>query len=152
MSVCILGLCFFFVCFLFCIQESSNIIQSEHWLNYMFLVYLDILCMLQLNSGWSTLIFIQIKNGKSFQRGKLLKCEALFLFKLKNQLPDKNLKFCLISGRDQVFLHLLYLHLLRLWFLWICLLRLMKQWKNFHCPWRENMFKFELPLMTYLSK
>lgn len=93
MSVCFLGLCVFFLCFFlwsfFCILESSNIIQSEHLLNYMFLVYLDILCMPQLNSGWSTLIFIQIKNRKIFQRGKLLKCEVLFLFKLKNQLPDK---------------------------------------------------------------
>lgn len=52
-SVCLLGICFVY-------PRKSNITESENLLNYMFLVYLVILCILQLNSGWNALLFIHI--------------------------------------------------------------------------------------------
>lgn len=68
----------------------------------MFLVCLDILGIFLLNSGWKAFFLLRSKKWKHFQRGKLLKCEVLFWFKIKISCLV-NTRFCWISGRDQVF-------------------------------------------------
>lgn len=125
----------------------------------MFLVYLDILGMLLLNSGWKAFFLLRSKKWKIFQRGKLLKCEVLFWFKIKISCLV-NTRFCWISGRDQVFpspitsstisVSLNYLPI-EFFFL--------KERKTPHCPWTESIYVWtafeDLPLfsssLTYVS-
>lgn len=49
-SACLPGMCFLYL-------ARSNVTEPMHLLNYMALVYTDILCMLPLSSGWNTVLF-----------------------------------------------------------------------------------------------
>lgn len=109
--------------------------------------------MLLLNSGGKAFFLLRSKKLKIFQRGKLLKCEVLFWFKIKISCLV-NTRFCWISGRDQVFptpitfisstisVSLNYLPI-EIFF---------KERKTPHCPWTESIYVWiafeDLPLLS----